>query len=239
MPRCGTLTLMTTTTTLAERLAAVRASIDAVCVAAGRQAGDVLLVGVSKTHPVEAVREAIEAGLLDLGENWAQELVPKAEAAAALALAPRWHFIGHLQRNKVREVIPHIASLHSLDSERLADELERRLAQGNLAPLECFIEVNVAGEDSKTGVASSDVEALLAHARTLPHLNVVGLMTVAPESHDNVEATRPVFRALRTMAQDLGLSQLSMGMSGDYRIAIEEGATLVRVGTAIFGPRRV
>jgi PLP dependent protein len=235
---------MTTTATLAERLAAVRARIDAACVEAGRNPSDVTLVGVSKTHPVEAVRDAVEAGLLDLGENWAQELVPKAEGASALGLAPRWHFIGHLQRNKVREVIPHIASLHSLDSERLADELERRLAQNtplprNGAPLECFIEVNIAGEDSKTGVATSEVAALLAHARTLPHLNVVGLMTVAPESHDDVEATRPIFRELRTMAQDLGLPQLSMGMSGDYLVAIEEGATLVRIGTAIFGPRRV
>ena len=230
---------MTTTTTLAERLAGVRARIDAACVAAGRNPSDVTLVGVSKTHPVEAVQDAVQAGLLDLGENWEQELVPKAESAAALGLAPRWHFIGHLQRNKVRSVIPHIASLHSLDSERLADELEHRLAQGNLAPLECFIEVNVADEDSKTGMATRDVTALLAHARTLPHLNVVGLMTVAPESHDDVEATRPVFSELRTMAQDLGLSQLSMGMSGDYLVAIEEGATLVRIGTAIFGPRRV
>ena len=138
----------------------------------------------------------------------------------------------------LREVTPHIASLHSLDSLRLADELEQRLAQADLTPLECFIEVNVAEEDSKTGVAPAEVQALLAHARTLPHLAVVGLMTVAPEAHDHVEAVRPVFRTLRTMAADLGLPQLSMGMSGDYAVAIEEGATLVRIGTAIFGPRR-
>ena len=229
---------MTATTTLAERLAATRDRIAEACTRAGRDPSEVTLVGVSKTHPVEAVVEAVQAGLLDLGENWAQELVPKAEGAAAAGLRPRWHFIGHLQRNKVREVIPHIASLHSLDSLRLADELEQRLAQANLSPLECFIEVNVAGEDSKTGVAPAEVESLLAHARTLPHLAVIGLMTVAPEAHDNVEAVRPVFRTLRTMAADLGLPQLSMGMSGDYAVAIEEGATLVRIGTAIFGPRR-
>jgi pyridoxal phosphate enzyme (YggS family) len=230
---------MTTTTTLAERLAAVRSKIDDACVRAGRNPSEVTLVGVSKTHPVEAVAEAVQAGLVDLGENWAQELVPKAEAVAAMGLRPRWHFIGHLQRNKVREVVPHIASLHSLDSLRLADELERRLTQTERGSLECFIEVNVAGEDSKTGVAPSEVPALLAHARTLPHLEVVGLMTVAPDAHDEVEQVRPVFRALRAMASDLGLPQLSMGMSGDYLIAIEEGATLVRIGTAIFGPRRV
>ena len=229
---------MTATTTLAERLAATRARIAEACERAGRDPSEVTLVGVSKTHPAEAVIEAAHAGLLDLGENWAQELVPKAEAAAAQGVQPRWHFIGHLQRNKVRDVIPHIASLHSLDSERLADELAHRIEQAGRPPLECFIEVNIAAEESKTGVAPSEVPGLLAHARTLPHLNVVGLMTVAPESHDNVEAVRPVFRDLRALAHDLGLSQLSMGMSGDYAVAIEEGATLVRIGTAIFGPRR-
>jgi pyridoxal phosphate enzyme (YggS family) len=152
-------------------------------------------------------------------------------------VVPRWHFIGHLQRNKVRDVLPHIASLHSLDSARLVEEIERRLAQREGGPLECFIEVNVAGEDSKTGVAPEAVPDLLALAVMQPHLKVLGLMTIAPETHD-AEVVRPVFRRLRELAQAHGLDQLSMGMSGDYRVAIEEGSTLVRIGTAIFGPRR-
>lgn len=227
-----------TATSIAERLSAVQARIAQACERAGRDPASVTLVGVSKTHPVGAVVEAVAAGLLDLGENRSQELVPKAEGAAALGVGVRWHFIGHLQRNKVREVAPHIAALHSLDSERLATDLERQLAAlGPAAPLPCYLEVNVAGEPSKQGVPPEAVPALLAHARTCAHLEVVGLMTVAPEAHD-AESVRPVFRRLRALAAEHGLIGLSMGMSGDYLVAIEEGATMVRVGTAIFGPRR-
>jgi pyridoxal phosphate enzyme (YggS family) len=228
---------MATAVSIAERLAAVQRDIRLACEHAGRDPGGLTLVAVSKTHPPEAVVEAVRAGAIDLGENWAQELVPKAEAVAAAGLTPRWHFIGHLQRNKVRDVLPHIASLHSLDSIRLAEELERRLAQRESPPLECYIEVNVAGEGSKTGIAPGEVSELLGTASQQPHLEIVGLMTVAPETHD-AESVRPVFRTLRELAQSHGLQQLSMGMSGDYRVAIEEGSTLVRIGTAIFGPRR-
>lgn len=231
------MTTTPTATSIAERLAAVQARIAAACERAGRDPASVTLVGVSKTHPVEAVVEAVAAGLLDLGENRAQELVPKAEGAAALGVKLHWHFIGHLQRNKVREVAPHIAALHSLDSERLATDLERQLAALGASPLPCYIEVNVAGEASKQGIAPEAVPALLAHARACAHLEVVGLMTVAPETHD-AETVRPVFQRLRTLASEHGLAGLSMGMSGDYLVAIEEGATSVRVGTAIFGPRR-
>lgn len=232
------MTTKPTATSIAERLTAVRARIAQACERAGRDPASVTLVGVSKTHPVEAVVEAVAAGLIDLGENRAQELVPKAAGAAALGVGVRWHFIGHLQRNKVREVAPHIAALHSLDSERLATDLERQLATlGTSTPLPCYIEVNVAGEASKQGVPPEAVPALLAHARTCSHLDVVGLMTVAPETHD-AESVRPVFKRLRALAAEHGLAGLSMGMSGDYLVAIEEGATIVRVGTAIFGPRR-
>jgi PLP dependent protein len=232
------MTTIPAATSIAERLAAVQARIAQACERAGRDPASVTLVGVSKTHPVEAVVEAVAAGLLDLGENRAQELVPKAEAAAALGVRPRWHFIGHLQRNKVREVLPHVAVLHSLDSERLATDLERQFAAlGRATPLPCYLEVNVAGEASKQGVPPEAVPALLAHARACAHLDVVGLMTVAPETHD-AESVRPVFRRLRELAAEHGLAGLSMGMSGDYLVAIEEGATMVRVGTAIFGPRR-
>lgn len=227
---------------LPERLAAVRAAIAAACERAGRDPAAVTLVGVTKTHPVEAVQEALAAGLVDLGENRAQELEPKAMAAAEQGLRPRWHFIGHLQRNKVRQVAPHIAVLHSLDSLRLARELERRFAEqqsaaGAAEPLPCYLEVNVAGEASKQGIEPSAVPGLLSEIAPLTRLRVAGLMTIAPQVSDP-QQVRPVFRALRELAEAHGLAGLSMGMTEDYPVAVEEGATIVRVGRAIFGPRR-
>ncbi|MEE8422528.1 MAG: YggS family pyridoxal phosphate-dependent enzyme [Dehalococcoidia bacterium] len=224
---------MTVATTIVERLAAVRAEIERACERAGRDPASVTLVAVTKTHPLEIVREAVEAGLTDLGENRAQEFVPKAETAAGAGLAPRWHFIGHLQRNKVRRVAPHIDVLHSVDSERLVAEIERRAAR----PLPCYIEVNVAGEASKQGVAPEELPALLASAAAASNVEVAGLMTIAPLV-DEPEEVRPVFRRLRELAHAHGLDGLSMGMTDDYAVAIEEGATIVRVGRAIFGDRR-
>ena len=232
---------MTATATVAAHLAAVRAKIAAACERAGRDPAGVTIVGVTKTHPVQAVQEAIEAGLIDLGENRAQELVPKAEAAVALRLEPRWHFVGHLQRNKVREVLPHIAVLHSLDSMRLAAEIDRRSehlqdAQGAARALPCYLEVNVGGEPSKEGVEPGQFGELLRGVSALPRIEVAGLMTVAPPV-DDPEQVRPVFRELRALAEAHSLAGLSMGMSDDYAVAIEEGATVLRLGRVIFGPR--
>ncbi|MSQ30809.1 MAG: YggS family pyridoxal phosphate-dependent enzyme [Dehalococcoidia bacterium] len=232
----------TTSTPLAARLADVRARIVEACERVGRDPASVTLVGVSKTQPPEVVREAIAAGLLDLGENRAQDLLAQAQAPAAAGLAPRWHFIGHLQRNKVREVLPHIYALHSLDSARLIEEMERRWdARGAAGPppgrLPCYIEVNIGGEAQKTGIAPAALPALLASASASPVVAVTGLMTVAPQVVDP-EETRPIFRALRELAAAHGLRGLSMGMTEDYPVAIEEGATVVRVGRAIFGERR-
>lgn len=232
---------MTTTQTLAARLDVVRGRIAAACGRAGRDPAEVTLIAVSKTHPLESVREALAAGATDLGENRAQELVPKAEAATLAGLAPRWHFIGHLQRNKARDVLPHISVLHSVDSAALVAEIERRLpalASAAAAPrLRCYLEVNVAGEAQKAGVPPDDLEPLLAVASASPALEVIGLMTVAPLVPDP-EAARPVFRALRELAHAHGLAGLSMGMTDDFEVAIEEGATAIRVGRAIFGERR-
>ena len=231
---------MTATATLATRLLEVRAVIARACERAGRDPATVRLVGASKTQPPEAIREAIAAGLVDFGENRAEELQAQAAAAAAGGLRPAWHFIGHLQRNKVREVTPLIAALHSLDSAALIAEIERRqgtlLAAGAVLPIPCYLEVNVAGEAQKQGVAPAEVGALLATARASAVVSVVGLMTVAPLAPD-AEQVRPVFRALRELAHAHGLEGLSMGMTDDYPVAIEEGATLVRVGRAIFGER--
>ncbi|MEE8337081.1 MAG: YggS family pyridoxal phosphate-dependent enzyme [Dehalococcoidia bacterium] len=224
---------MTATTTIIERLSAVRARIASACERAGRDPAAVTLVAVTKTHPLELVREAVEAGLSDLGENRAQEFVPKAEAAAEQGLTPAWHFIGHLQRNKVRQVLPHAAVLHSVDSERLIAEIERRAAR----PLRCYLEVNVSGEASKAGIAPDALPSLLRAAADATNVELAGLMTVAPLVPDP-EQVRPVFARLRELAQAHGLAGLSMGMTDDYAVAIEEGATVVRVGRAIFGERR-
>ena len=231
--------MTTTATTVAERLVAVREKIEAACERAGRDPAGVTLVGVTKTFGVDAVADALAADLADLGENRAQELVPKALEAAERGLTtrdglspPRWHFIGHLQRNKVRDVLPHIAVLHSLDSVRLAEAIDGRAA----APLPCYLEVNVSGEASKEGIEPAALPELLAAATRCANVDVVGLMTVAPLL-DDPEQARPAFGSLRELVHAHGLEGLSMGMTNDYAVAIEEGATVVRVGRAIFGER--
>lgn len=226
-----------TATSIASNLAAVREQIAAACERAGRDPGGVTIVGVTKTHPPSLVEEALAAGLTDIGENRAQELLPKAEALEARGLAPRWHFIGRLQRNKVRGVLPHIAALHSLGSVRLAERLEAASGAGARDPLPCYLEVNVAGEASKDGIAPEELPDLLREAANRRHIAVAGLMTVAPLV-DDPEQVRPVFRQLRELARAHGLDGLSMGMTDDYVVAVEEGATVVRLGRVIFGARR-
>jgi pyridoxal phosphate enzyme (YggS family) len=218
--------------TIAERLATVRDRIAAACERAGRAPAEVTLVGVSKGFPPDAAAETCAAGLLDLGENRVQEAARKVEALAARAVRPRWHLIGHLQTNKVRDALRLFAILHSIDSVRLAQEVSKRAT----TPVAVLLEVNVAQEATKFGFAPEEVSAALAQIAPLPNLDVRGLMTVAPLS-DDPERARPVFRRLRELRDDLGLRDLSMGMTDDFEVAIEEGATLVRVGRAIFGPR--
>jgi len=215
--------------------------VAAACERTGRNPAEVTIVGVSKTHPLETVAAAAAAGMMQLGENRAQEFVPKAAEAAAAGLEARWHFIGQLQRNKVRQVLPYLSVLHSVDSERLIEEITRRWESG-VRPasgerLRCYVEVNVAGEAQKHGSAAGGLAALLRAAAASQAIEVSGLMTVAPQVNDPEDA-RPVFRELRELAAAHGLSGLSMGMTEDYGVAIEEGATVVRIGRAIFGERR-
>ncbi|MDA0271144.1 MAG: YggS family pyridoxal phosphate-dependent enzyme [Chloroflexi bacterium] len=228
---------------LAERIEAIRARIAQACERSGRNPAEVTLVAVSKGHPATACVEAISAGTVDLGENRAQELLPKAAEVASIGAASgasaRWHFIGHLQTNKVRDVLPHTAVFHALDSRRLLDVLTREAARSGAAaahPLPCYLEVNVAGEAQKEGIAPAQVGALLSAAAASQAVRVEGLMAVAPQV-SRPEEVRPVFRALRELAQAHGLTGLSMGMTEDFEVAVEEGATLVRVGRAIFGER--
>ncbi len=215
---------------VAANLLAVRARIATACARAGRDAASVRLIAVSKTKPVELLRTALDAGQRDLGENYAQELRDKAEE---LGDAPRWHFLGALQTNKVKYIVGRTALVHTVDRGSLATELARRAAllHGVQAVL---LEVNLAEEPQKGGVLPAGLPALLAQVRALPSLRCEGLMCIPPAEQD----PRPHFARLRALRDEHGAGpELSMGMSDDFEVAIEEGATLVRVGTAIFGAR--
>jgi pyridoxal phosphate enzyme (YggS family) len=213
--------------------------MEAACARAGRAPDSVALLAVTKGQPPELVREAAELGLTLFGENKVQE------AKAKIPLSPgwlRWHMIGHLQSNKCRDAVGLFEMVQSVDSLSLAEELQSR-AQQAAKSLPILLEVNAAGEASKFGYRPEQLLAELQRLNALPRLEIHGLMTVPPWSPDP-ERARPIFRQLRELKekceQILGapLPQLSMGMSGDFEVAIEEGATLVRIGTALFGPRR-
>jgi PLP dependent protein len=218
---------------IADRLAEVRSRIEVACRRAGRAAAEVVLVAVSKTQPPALIEEAYAAGQRDFGENYAQELRDKAKALSHLA-GIRWHAIGRLQANKAKYVAPIAALFHALDDVNTARELGRRAAAvGRVLP--CLIELN-AGEASKGGVAFDRSASFLESLRGIPGIELRGLMVMPPVSSDP-ETSRPVFRKTREAAVKLALPDLSMGMTQDFEVAVEEGATLVRVGTAIFGAR--
>jgi PLP dependent protein len=208
--------------TLAERLALVRAGIPA----------GVTLIAVSKSQPADAIREAHAAGQRDFGENYVQEWREKADALADLPEIV-WHFIGSLQTNKVKYLAGRVALVHTVDREELGREIAKRWERLG-ARARVLVEVNLGKEASKGGCAEGDVPGLLERLRAIPSLEVAGLTCIPPPGDD----PRPYFVALRALRDRLGLRELSMGMSGDYPVAIAEGATLVRVGTAIFGERR-
>ncbi|MEM6334958.1 MAG: YggS family pyridoxal phosphate-dependent enzyme [Bacteroidota bacterium] len=224
---------------LAPRIDAIQARIAEACRRAGRDPRDVVLVGVSKTHPLPFVREAAEAGIFDFGENRPQELEQKAEALPGEVAGGhvRWHMIGHLQRNKAKIIAEHADVFHGLDSVRLANALSSRLEDAGRL-LACFIQVNISGEDSKYGVEPEELPGLIDHVAGLPGIDLKGLMGMAAYSNDP-ETARPAFRRLRELrdAHVPAAPWLSMGMSGDFEVAIEEGATHIRVGSAIFGQR--
>jgi pyridoxal phosphate enzyme (YggS family) len=223
---------------VADRWRAVRAAVDAACAATGRDPSSVTVVAVSKRHPAAVVDEVVAAGATDVGENYAQELVAKrAEVRASV----RWHFIGRLQRNKARLVAGQVALVHAVDSLDLAVELGKRARAAGVEVQPILAAVNVGGEAQKTGVSAADAPALIAALRAVDGVRLDGLMTMPPPA-DDAEALRPAFRALRVLRDQLAtgaspLPHLSMGMSDDFAVAIAEGATLVRIGTAIFGPR--
>lgn len=217
---------------IADNVARVRDRLARAAERAGRRADDVLLIGVSKTVDVERIRAAVAAGITALGENRVQEAKAK---IAELGRPAAWHLIGHLQTNKVKDALELFDLIHSLDRLELAREIERRAA-GRGRVVEALLQVNVAAEASKGGVGPDAVGEALDVIGKLAHIRVRGLMTIPPEV-EHPDESRPWFRRLRELAERHALPQLSMGMSGDFEIAVEEGATMVRVGTAIFGPR--
>jgi PLP dependent protein len=222
---------------VAEGLAHVRDRIVRAATAVGRDPATVRLIAVSKTKPSSAIREAYALGQRDFGENYAQELVQKAEELAELTEL-RWHFIGHLQTNKARFVVRVAHMVHTVDGPSLARELGKRTAKEGREPLPVLVEVNVGGEPQKHGVTAGDLKDVLAAVEAEPALTLRGLMTMPP---NDLEAARRAFEALSSLRALHGgaarLPELSMGMSDDLEVAVACGATLVRVGTAIFGGR--
>lgn len=223
-----------------ENLAEVEKHICEACARAGRSRDEVTLIAVSKTKPVSMIEELLPGGTRDFGENKVQELVDKYEV---LPKDIHWHLIGHLQRNKVKYVVDKACLIHSVDSMRLAENIsEEGVKKGVTVPV--LIEVNVAGEESKFGVTLEETEGLVREIAKLPSIQIKGLMTIAPYV-ENPEENRVHFSRLKQLSVDIrnknidnvSMDVLSMGMTGDYQVAIEEGATMVRVGTGIFGER--
>jgi pyridoxal phosphate enzyme (YggS family) len=243
--------------TLRDNVTRVQANIAAACRRAGRDPAEVRLLAVTKYVSLEVARELLAAGLVDLGENRVQQLVTRAQACGTARFdwpddsagradsspapaAPRWHMLGHVQRNKLKTLLPHARIVHSLDSARLAEAVARQ-AQELQVQVDVLIEVNIAGEAAKTGALPADVPALVAAVAAFPPLRLRGLMTMTPYD-PNPETSRPYFAQLRELLERLraqgavgpGGRHLSMGMSQDYVVAVEEGATIVRLGSALF-----
>lgn len=228
--------LVSTVSTVRHRLDSVRQNINDAAERAGRDPAGVRLIAVSKGFSIPSISEAVEAGQLDFGENRVQELLSKYDQAPE---GVRWHFIGRLQRNKVNKLVRMADVIHSIDSVELAKEISSRAE----SPVQVLLEVNVSGEMRKGGVSPSGLGTLVEMVLEMKHLDLIGLMTMAPRVNDP-ELARPAFRQLAELRAEMAdtysyarIHHLSMGMSQDYRVAIEEGATMVRVGEAIFGPR--
>ncbi len=223
-----------------ENLKEIRQKIRIAAEKSGRSEEDVTLIAVTKTHPVEAINEAIDLGVTDIGENRVQEIMEKYDRVKPV----RWHLIGHLQTNKVKYIIDKVHMIHSVDSVKLMDEIERQAEKKGVGEIKILIQVNITGEETKSGIDISGLNEMIEHAKCLKHVKVCGLMTILAK-FDSEIANRLHFRDINSKFIDISHNKydnitmkfLSMGMSGDFEIAIEEGSNMVRVGTAIFGQR--
>ena len=225
---------------LADKLNLVKKNIEEACDTAGRSPQEVTLIAVSKTKPVEMLKEAYDAGARVFGENKVQEIVDKYDQMPSDV---QWHMIGHLQRNKVKYIVDKVCLIHSVDSYRLAEEINIQAKKKNIT-VPILVEINIAEESSKFGIHAEDAIALVEQIAQLENVRIKGLMTIAPLV-ENPEDNRQYFRNIRQLSVDIAaknidnvsMDVLSMGMTGDYMVAVEEGATMVRVGTGIFGER--
>ena len=228
--------------TIAERYSEVKRRADEAAVRSGRSPEDVTLIAVTKTHPASEINESIDAGATDIGENRVQELLQKYEDVKPV----RWHLSGHLQTNKVRQVIDKVVMIHSVDSLKLAHEIDKRAASAGIT-MDVLIEINSAMEETKSGIASADLKQLVTEiTEQCENVRVCGLMCIPPIAAEP-EDSRPYFKEAAELFKEMkgwelpperfAPTELSMGMSGDFEVAIEEGATIVRVGSSIFGPR--
>ena len=225
---------------ISDNIKKIQKNIEKSCQKAGRDPKEVTLIAVSKTKPIPMLEEAYQAGSRDFGENKVQEIMDK---HPALPEDIRWHMIGHLQRNKVKYIVDKVALVHSVDSLRLAEELSRQAGKKQ-AEIDVLVEVNIAEEESKFGTSRAEAIQLVEEMAKLPHIHVKGLMTIAPFVEEP-EENRKYFRQIKELSVDItkknidnvSMSVLSMGMTNDYMVAVEEGATMVRVGTGIFGER--
>ncbi len=225
-----------------ESVEKIRGRIDQACRKAGRQASDVTLLAVSKTFPAASVGEVVSCGVTDIGENYVQELLAKKEALADERI--RWHFIGHLQSNKVKYIAGWIHLIHAVDSTSLAEEINKK-AESAGRIIDILLEVNSTGEESKFGISPRDAEGLVRSVEHCENIRVCGLMTMSLFLPDP-EGSRPYYRSMsklrdrlsRLDQKNVDMKHLSMGMTGDFEVAIEEGATIVRIGTALFGKRK-
>lgn len=221
-----------------EKWTIVQKNIEEACLKSGRNPEEIKVVAVTKYVSLARMQEALSCGLRQFGESKAQDALPKWEQLGEEAV---WHFIGHLQTNKVKYIIDKFSYIHSLDRPSLAKEINKRAAKLN-KPISCFVQVNVANEETKHGLAVDEVEEFIESMQDFPYIKVIGLMTMAPYV-ENPEETRPIFRELRHIQQSLQkkawsfapLTELSMGMSNDYQVAIEEGATYIRLGSCLVG----
>jgi pyridoxal phosphate enzyme (YggS family) len=223
-----------------DNISIIKEEIAKVCRSIGRSPEEITLIAVSKTIGTDVINHAIECGITDLGENKVQEIMDKHEVVSKNV---NWHLIGHLQTNKVKYIIDKVKLIHSVDSIKLADEINKRAEKSNLIK-EVLVQINVAEEDTKFGIAIDEAADFIKSISEFDNLRVMGLMTIAPYDLDS-ENVRPVFRQLKVKFSELSqmnlpnvhMKYLSMGMSNDYKVAIEEGSNMIRVGTAIFGKR--
>lgn len=225
---------------ISENIKLIKERVKTAAQKSGRNAEDITIIAVSKTVELERIKTALKEGLVNLGENRVQELLEKYDA---LENQCQWHLIGHLQTNKVKYIIDKVRMIHSVDSIELAEEIQKRAQKANRT-IDLLVQINVSGEETKFGISPADAKEFIRKLSTFDHINVKGLMTIAPYT-ENPEDTREVFRELRKIFIDINAENidninmefLSMGMSNDFEVAIEEGANMVRIGTSIFGKR--